>query len=193
MSSVYTRSVGPAPGIRLRAWLTPALLVTLLVTLLITTARTVIPADTAPVQVHLADGSSFPLLDWTFSYEYTAFRQGDPHGPPARREVRELWVGKRSVPIQARTLALLGGQNLALTDSGGKTSTLRGVAPHADLLLPEGRKGLLVIPRSLDLRGTTLGGTNRQFCLLSYSTLVSCGGEDSDRVVRVEFPSEATP
>jgi hypothetical protein len=67
------------------------------------------------------------------------------------------------------------------------------VAPHADLLVPEGRKGLLVIPRSLDLRGTTLGGTNRQFCLLSYSTLVSCGGEDSDRVVRVEFPSEATP
>lgn len=185
MSHVHTRSVAPASGIRVRAWLTAALLVG--------AARAGIPTDAAPVQVHLADGSSFPLLDWSFSYEFTAFRQGEPHGPPARRESRQLWVGKRVVPTQGRTLALVGGQNLSLTDSGGKTSLLRGEAPHSDLLLPEGRKGLLVIPRSLDLRGTTLGGTNRQFCLLSYSTLVSCGGEDADRVVRVEFPSEETP
>lgn len=185
MAHVHPRNDAKAPATCIRVWLTAALL--------LGSVRAGIPGDPAPIQVHLADGSSFPLLAWTFSYEFTAFRQGEPHGPPARRESRQLWVGKKAVPTRARTLAFLAGQSLALTDAAGKASTVRAEAPHKDLLLPEESKGLLVIPRSLDLRGTTLGGTNRQFCLLSYSTLVSCGGEDADRVVRVEFPDEETP
>jgi len=150
------------------------------------------PADESQVQVHLADGSSFPLLGWAFSYEYAAFRQGEPQ-TPVRRESRELWVGKRSVAIRGLILEIGGTGSLSLVAEGGKATTLRLEPPHRDFLLggKENGKGLAVLPRSLDLRGQTLGGTKRQLCLLSYSTLVSCGGEEADRVVRVEFPLEA--
>jgi hypothetical protein len=49
-------------------------------------------------------------------------------------------------------------------------------------------KKLMVVARSLDLRGESLTGTKMDFCLLSYSSLVECGESPEHQVLQIEFP-----
>jgi hypothetical protein len=41
--------------------------------------------------------------------------------------------------------------------------------------------------RTLDVLGETVTGTRKDFCLVSYTAVVECGGTAADRVVKVEF------
>ena len=160
------------------------------------------------VLVHFADGTSLPLHTWSLSYELASWRAGmSPlFGTASRVESTDLWVGKRSHPTAGATLEIEyhereaekdGGtlrvrapvvKALALTGPDGKRVVLKPERPAREFLMPEADKSLLVEARSLDLRGQTLTGTSRSFCLVSYSPLVECHIDPSERVVRIEFP-----
>ena len=72
--------------------------------------------------------------------------------------------------------------------AAGKATKLKVEPPHRQLMAPDVDKKLMVIARSLDLRGESLTGTKMDFCLLSYSTLVECGEGPEHQVMQVEFP-----
>lgn len=166
-------------------------------------------AQAAPIMVFLADGTSLPLRAWSFSYEYAAWRPADgpARGSTDRKESRELWSGKRTVstagltleiqyePVpkeqevdgETKTVKIPVARGFVLVEEGGKRSTLKPDPPHTDRLLSESG-GRVVQPRSLDLRGETLTGTRREFCLLSYSALVECAADPSQQVLKIEFP-----
>jgi hypothetical protein len=74
-----------------------------------------------------------------------------------------------------------------VTSAGGKAVRAKVEPPHRDLLAPGADKATMVMARSLDLRGEGITGTRREVCLLSYSSLVECGGTPADQVVKVEF------
>jgi hypothetical protein len=165
-------------------------------------------ADDTPVVVHLADGTSLPLRGWTFSYEY-ATRAGAAAAPQetiARRQTRELWLGKKrldpaglTVEIEYRMLANDPGEGaigpaeipvasrLRLVKADGRGDEVKLEPPHRDLLRADA-KGASVVARSLDLHGTTFTGTRRELCVLSYTMMVQCGVERGGRVVKLEFP-----
>lgn len=159
--------------------------------------------------LHMADGSELPLTSWSLSYEYQAWKEGTSQAftQPLRREARELWSGKKVLPVGGAILDIqyklyerqvevdgqpMKGQGAAVTGlvltAGGKKNEVKIEPPHKDLLLPGGSKGLIVQQRSLDLRGETLTGTKRDYCLLSYTPQVECSAAASERVVRIEFP-----
>ncbi len=162
------------------------------------------------VIVHLADGTALPLNSWSFSYEYQAWKEGTPPGftQPTRRESPEFWANKKSfamgggsLDIQYRVYEreievdgqMQKGQGAVVTglvvNAGGKRSELKLEPPSKELLMPGGaHKGMFVQPRSLDVRGETLTGTKRDFCVISYSPQVECGSAAKDRVVKLEFP-----
>lgn len=166
------------------------------------------PAGSAVAVVYLADGSSVPLRSWSLSYEYMAWPQGGSQAltNPARRESRELWLGKRSFPAAGAVLEIVYGETVrerevegetravraplarevSLTVAG-KTTRLAPEPPQRQLLLPGGDKKLIVQARSLDLRGETIGGTRRELCLLTYTSQVECAGTPDAQVVKVEF------
>ena len=168
------------------------------------------PAQTGPgvLVVTLADGTSVPLNGWSFSYEYQAVKAGAQGGFPQaeRRNTADLWVGKKVYPMASATLDIqyrvyeqqveVDGQmqkragavvtGLTVT-AAGKRNEGKLEPPDKELLMPEGSKGLLVQPRSLDVHGETLTGTKRDFCVLSYSPLVECNAEASGRVVKLEL------
>ena len=159
--------------------------------------------------VTFADGNTLPLRNWTLSYDYVAWPRGKSplSGTQASREAGELWLGKRVVPMENAMLAIQYGElrretlvagrpqsilssaarEVTVTTPGGKPSTARVEPPHRDLLAPGADKATMVMARSLDLRGEGITGTRREVCLLSYSTLVECGGTPADQVVKVEF------
>jgi len=158
--------------------------------------------------VYMADGSSVPLLSWTLSYEYLAWKQGTApyQSAPQRRDTADVLLGKRSHPVKGLTLEIVytpiekerevGGEmrktkvpvatGLVL-GAADKKATLKVEAPHRDLVIPGAEKGLLLAVRTLDLKGQTLTGTRREFCLLSFSSLVECPEEPANQVVRVDF------
>ena len=155
------------------------------------------------IVVHLADGTSLMLHTWSLTYEYAASRRGEPptFGSTARREARDLWVGKKTFPLPGRTLEIVyaeenhpvGGtlQKVPVARgfvlvSQGKRDTLKAEPPHPDLLARDA-SGLLVQARALDLHGETIAGTKREFCLLSYSALVECPVQADQRVVKIQF------
>jgi hypothetical protein len=161
------------------------------------------------VVVHLADGTSLPLREWSLSYEYVAWPAGSSQalGTTARRETRELWANRKRLDTAGLVLELehrmvpyrppegTSGPpeipdvtRLRLAWPGGRRDALRPEPPHHDLLLPGGAKGVVVLARSLDLKGVTLAGTRRELCVLSYTSLVQCGVERAGRVVKLEFP-----
>lgn len=158
--------------------------------------------ETGSAMVGLGDGSQVLLRSWSFSYEYSSWRRGESmeQGATSRRPSRDLWSGKRVVSTTGLTLEIQYAEEraspleeprarvrgLALLPANGKKTMLKAEPPAADFLLP-GASGMTVSARSLDLRGETLGGTRREFCLLSYSPLVECGSEPALRVVKVEF------
>lgn len=187
----------------------PALLATLAGLLLLPAA---LPAqeDLAPVVVHLGDGSSLPLRPWSLSYEFATWAQGSS---PALAEVRRapanaLWVGKKSYPLAGATLEIrtemaerhreVDGEvrlvrvpvckGFVVVGPDGKRSEVKLEPPHRDLLAPGLDKSANLLPRSFDLKGETLTGTKREFCLTSLTTLVECQVEAGQEVVKLEFP-----
>jgi hypothetical protein len=165
-----------------------------------------VQAAAAPgtIQVQLADGTSILLQSWSFSYEYVSWAKGEPPnvGNAARHEAKELLVGKKAIPLEAQTLEVryedasrvVEGEatkvpvarGLVLLGKDRKRSEIKPEPPHVELLLAD-RSGRTVQARALDLRGETMGGTRREFCLLSYSPLVECPTEADQRVVRIQF------
>jgi hypothetical protein len=168
------------------------------------------PAEGGSVVVQMADGSSVPLQDWTFSYEYVAWKKGSSlaQAQPTRRDSRELWLGKRATPVTDAVVEVQYQDEERIHDDRGvatkeKVAIARGVQvkpasgspadfklepPVRELLLGgSADKGLLVVARSLDLKGRTLAGTTREFCLLSFSAMIECGANAEDRVVKLTF------
>lgn len=166
--------------------------------------------ETTAAVVHLRDGSSQPLLEWTLSYEYVSWKQGtSPYlAPTTRKPTLEIWVAKKQYPVKGQTLEIVYGPSqierevggevkkldvqvatrLSLGPEGGKRTELKLEAPHKDLVLPQAAKGESVLVRTLDLIGQTLTGTRREFCLASFSSLVECPYDPARQVVKVEFP-----
>jgi hypothetical protein len=160
------------------------------------------------ILVHLADGTSLPLRSWSLSYEYSAWPRGQSRALATigRKETRELWTGKRAIPLaghtveiqyrqvergqeeegQIRRVKVAVAEGLSLLGADGKKTTLKPDPPHPDLLAP-GQEGATVQARGLDLRGETLTGTKRDFCLLSYSALLQCSSEPDQQVVKIQF------
>jgi hypothetical protein len=162
-----------------------------------------------PIVVRLGDGSSVPLRQWSLSYEYFSWPQGGAQtdGTAARREGSELWIGKRIVRLDGTTLQIeydtiererdVDGETRKVKVpspraiklvAAGKATNLKVEPPHRELMAPDVDKKLMVVARSLDLRGESLTGTKMDFCLLSYSTLVECGEGPEHQVMQVEFP-----
>jgi hypothetical protein len=161
------------------------------------------------ILVHFADGSSLPLRSWSLSYEYSAWRRGESPAlaTTARKEAREIWAGKRAIPVAGLTLEIQYSQlergqevegeirpvvvavvkSLSITAADGKRTVLKPDPPHRDLIAP-GPEGTMAQARALDLRGETLTGTKRDLCLLSYTALVQCLSEADQRVVKIQFP-----
>jgi hypothetical protein len=78
-------------------------------------------------------------------------------------------------------------KELLLVAGDGKTEKLKTQPPHRDLLAPGLGKNVMLAPQSLDLKGETLTGTKRSFCLVSYTSLVECPSEPSHQVTKIEF------
>lgn len=164
----------------------------------------------AVVVVHLADGSELPLTSWSLSYEYQAWKEGTAlaFSQPVKRESRELWSGKKAFTLTGAVLDIqhriyekqvdvdgqpTRGQGASVTGliltAAGKKTEVKLEAPHKDFLVPAGgSKGMLIQARALDIRGETLTGTRRDYCLLSYTQQVECSAAAGERVVRIEFP-----
>jgi hypothetical protein len=159
------------------------------------------------VLVTLADGTSLPLSAWSLSYEYLAWKQGTPQSSssPMRKEGAALWVGRKVIPAAGASLTLkysersaesaMGGtrtvkmvKELEMRTPDGKANRLKVEAPHRDLLLPGADGSWLVMPRSLDLKGQTPAGAPKEYCLVSYSTLVECASTPDHQEVKLEFP-----
>jgi hypothetical protein len=158
--------------------------------------------------VHFADGSSLPLRDWTFSYEYVLRKPetAAPFATPTSRPSPELLVGKRSqrvtgsltlqiaeelrdreeggIPVKRKVPVVRG---LELLGADGKKTRLKLEAPQHEVLVPEADPRMIYEPRSLAIVGESLSGGRREICLASYTALVECGLDPGERVVRVDF------
>lgn len=167
------------------------------------------PADVRSALVTFADGNTLPLRNWTLSYDYVAWERGRSPASaiPARRDSDQLWLAKRALPLAGADLAIAHGElsrevlvdgrpqpilssaarEVTVKSADGKTAKLKVEPPHRDLLLPGAGKRTMVMARSLDLRGEGITGTRREVCLLSFTSLVECGGTPADQVVKVEF------
>ena len=159
--------------------------------------------------VTFADGNTLPLRNWTLSYDYVTWTKGrsPATGQDATREADALWLGKRAFPLDEAVLVITHGEmaretlvdgrpqpivssaarEVTVMTGEGKASKAKVEPPHRELLAPSADKALMVMARSLDLRGEGITGTAREVCLLSYSSLVECGGTPADQVVKVEF------
>jgi hypothetical protein len=160
--------------------------------------------------VETQDGNRLPLTDWKLSYDYVTWQKGSSPalGSTAVQEAPALVIGKRSVPYVGQTLEIAYRDTqrvvedddgstrtvtvgvpaeLTLLPASGKPVKLKVEAPDRGMLLPHVAKDVNVMARSLDLSGATLTGTRKTFCLVSFTSLVECGLQPSDRVVRVRF------
>ena len=167
------------------------------------------PADRGTVVVTTEDGSTVPLHNWSLSYEYGLAKAGTSplFAPTARKAAWELYVGKKAVPTTGQVLTITYSETMRSTesDTGVRTEkiktpkelTLTGAdgrktfkveAPARELLVESLEKGTTLMARTLDVVGETITGTKKDFCLVSYTAVVECGGTAADRVVKVEFP-----
>ncbi|HET6899244.1 MAG TPA: hypothetical protein VFK70_12885 [Vicinamibacteria bacterium] len=166
------------------------------------------PADRGTIVVTTEDGSIVPLHSWSLSYEYGLAKPGTSplFAPTARKPAWELYLGKKALPLagQVLTLTYVETMRSTETDSGvttvkiktpkeltlagsGESKTFKIEAPARDLLVESPEKGVTVMARTLDVQGETITGTKKDFCLVSYTPVVECGGTAADRVVKVEF------
>ena len=167
------------------------------------------PADRGTVVVTTEDGSSVPLHNWSLSYEYGLAKAGTSplFAPTARKAAWELYVAKKALPTTGQVLTITYSETMRSTesDTGVRTEkiktpkelTLTGAdgrktfkveAPARELLVESLEKGTTLMARTLDVVGETVTGTKKDFCLVSYTAVVECGGTAADRVVKVEFP-----
>jgi hypothetical protein len=168
------------------------------------------PADRGSVVVTTEDGSIVPLHNWSLSYEYGLAKPGTSplFAPTARKAAWDLYVGKKAVPTtgQVLTIAYLETmrstesdtgvktekiktpRELTMTGADGRKTTFKVEAPARELLVESLEKGTTLMARTLDVEGETITGTKKDFCVLSYTAVVECGGTAADRVVKVEFP-----
>ena len=58
--------------------------------------------------LHLADGTSVALVEWTLTYEFTTWRPKEPvsMAKPQVRESGGVVLGKKTYPVKADTLTL---------------------------------------------------------------------------------------
>lgn len=172
-------------------------------------AATDAPADQGTIVVTLEDGTTVPLRNWTLSYEYGMAKAGvSPlFAPTARKSTSELYVGKKTFPTAGQTLTIAYTESMRSTESDtgvkteriktpreltlvgadGRKSTFKIEPPVREMLVPTLEKGMTVMARTLDVIGETVTGTKKDFCVLSYTAVVECGGTAADRVVRVDF------
>jgi hypothetical protein len=168
------------------------------------------PPDRGTVVVTTEDGSTVPLHNWSLSYEYGVAKPGTSplFAPTARKVAWELYVGKKALPTTGQVLTVAYTETMRSTesDTGVKTErvktprelTLSGAdgrktvfkieAPARELLVESLEKGTTLMARTLDVAGETITGTKKDFCVVSYTAVVECGGTAADRVVKVEFP-----
>jgi hypothetical protein len=147
-----------------------------------------------PLTVFFADGSSQPVRAWSFAYEYLSWPKGESpaRGTLSTRETGELLVGRKVVPTAGATVEVqyagVTARELVVTDANRKRSRLKVEAPASETLAPQLAKEAFLQPRVLDLRGETLTGGKRSYCLLTYTALVQCAAADGERVVKIQFP-----
>ena len=166
------------------------------------------PADRGTVVVTTEDGSTVPLHNWSLSYEYGLAKAGTSplFAPTARKAAWELYVGKKPFPVAGQVLTIAYAETMRSTESDTgvttvkvktpKELTLTGAdgkktfkieAPARELLVESLEKGTTLMARTLDVLGETVTGTKKDFCLVSYTAVVECGGNAADRVVKLEF------
>jgi hypothetical protein len=166
------------------------------------------PSDRGTVVVTTEDGSIVPLHNWSLSYEYGLAKPGTSplFAPTARKAAWELYVGKKPFPVVGQVLTIAYAETMRSTESDTgvttvkvktpKELTLTGAdgkktfkveAPARELLVESLEKGTTLMARTLDVLGETITGTKKDFCLVSYTAVVECGGTAADRVVKVEF------
>jgi hypothetical protein len=159
--------------------------------------------------VTFADGNTLPLRNWMLSYDYVTWARGQSpaSGRQTGRQASALWLGKRVVPMADAVVAIQHGElrretlvdgrpqpilsssarEVTITTPDGRTIKVKVEPPHRDLLAPDADKSTMVMARSLDLRGEGITGSRREVCVLSFSSLVECGGTPADQVVKVQF------
>jgi len=168
------------------------------------------PVPQGTIAVTLGDGSTLTLRNWTLSYEYAIFRanQSPLEAPRARKEGAVVLVGKKELKTEGQVLsfnyqpvprALIDAGTateadrfkrpleIVLSKPGGKPTVYKIEPPNKDLLNDDPPPGTSVTARTLDLRGETVTGSKRDFCLISYTAAVECGGSAADAVVKIEF------
>jgi len=151
-------------------------------------------AELAPLTLFFADGASQPLRGWSLSWEYAAWPKGESptRGSVTRRESTDLLVGKKVVPTAGLLIEVeyTGDivRGLRTRGKDGKSQPLKTDPPAAEILSTKLGKDVSVQVRVLDLRGETLTGGKRSYCLLTYTALVSCVAEPGQRIVRIQFP-----
>jgi hypothetical protein len=167
------------------------------------------PADRGSVVVTTEDGSIVPLHNWSLSYEYGLAKAGTSplFAPTARKAAWELYVGKKAVPTMGQVLTITyletmrstesdtgvktekikTPRELIMTGADGRKTTFKVEAPARELLVESLEKGTTLMARTLDVLGETVTGTKKDFCVVSYTAVVECGGTAADRVVKIEF------
>ena len=143
--------------------------------------------------LQLADGTSVAMVQWKLTYEFVSWRSKEPIST-AKPQVREnplLILGKKTWPVKGDTLSI---KHVEADDSVRvvsmnlkKAGELKVENPAREAVAPDLDKDRIYQPRSLDISGKTLSGLDRSFCLVSFSTLVECGGTKTTRVVKVDF------
>ncbi len=143
--------------------------------------------------LRLADGSAVALVEWKLTYEFGAWRQGEPisSAKPQTRQAAGLILGKKTYPVKGETLTLThveteDGVRVAVFNLK-KAGDIKMENPARETLAPDLDKKFIYQPRSLDVSGKTLSGIQRSFCIASFSALVDCGGTKTTRVVKIDF------
>ena len=143
--------------------------------------------------LHLADGTSVAMVEWKLTYEFVSWRSKEPIST-AKPQVREnalLILGKKTWPVKGETLSI---KHVEADDTVRvvsmnlkKAGDLKVENPAREVVAPDLEKDRIYQPRSLDISGKTLSGLDRSFCVISFSTLVECGGTKTTRVVKIDF------
>ena len=150
-------------------------------------------AQSGPVTVHLANGDALPLQETKLTYEYQMWAKDTPRvlAPFKYHETTAIVLGKDRYPVAGTRVSFdhsQGRVRLEITQANGKKKEIKKLkAPERKVLLPDLDKNIMVQIRSLDIKGHTLTGTRRSFCLISFTSMVECATDAEHRVVRIKF------
>ena len=139
-------------------------------------ASTVAHAQSGPVTVHLANGDALPLQEAKLTYEYQMWAKDTPRAlaPFKYSETTVIVLGKERYPVAGTRISFdhsQGRVRLDITQADGKKKEIKKVkTPERKVLLPDLDKDFMVQIRSLDIKGQTLTGSRRSFCLISFTS-----------------------